>query len=102
MSPETIAAIEADPRYRALVARRSRFGWTLTAIMLTAYFAFLLLIAFDKEALAAPIGGGVISLGIPIGLGLILLAITLTGVYVARANREYDVLTRAIVEKYGE
>lgn len=102
MSPETIAAIEADPRYRTLVSRRSRFGWTLTAIMLIAYFAFLLLIAFDKEALAQPIGGGGVSLGIPIGLGLILLAIALTGIYVARANREYDALTRAIVEDYGE
>lgn len=102
MSPEAIAAIEADPRYRELVSRRSRFAWLLTAIMLAAYFAFLLLIAFDKEALARPIGGGVISLGIPIGIGLILLAIALTGVYVARANREYDALTRAIVAEHGE
>ena len=46
--------------------------------------------------LARPIGGGVTSIGIPIGVGIILLAILLTGLYVRRANREYDPLVRAL------
>ena len=45
------------------------------------------LIAFDKSFLARPIGGGVTSLGIPVGVGLILLAILLTGLYVRRAKQ---------------
>ena len=71
-------------------------NWTLTAIMLAAYFGYILLIAFDKAVLARPIGAGVTSLGIPIGVGIILLAILLTGLYVRRANREYDPLVRAL------
>lgn len=86
----------ADPRYQRLVRRRGRFTWTLTAIMLAAYFGYILLIAFDKELLARPIGRGVTSLGIPVGVGLILLAILLTGLYVRRANKEYDPLVRAL------
>lgn len=86
----------ADPRYQRLVRRRGRFTWALTAIMLAAYFGYILLIAFDKELLARPIGRGVTSLGIPVGVGIILLAILLTGLYVRRANKEYDPLVRAL------
>jgi uncharacterized membrane protein (DUF485 family) len=95
---ERLARVAADPRYRELVRRRGRFGWALTAIMLAAYFGYILLIAFDKPLLARPIGRGVTSLGIPLGLGVILLAILLTAIYVRRANREFDALTAAIKE----
>jgi uncharacterized membrane protein (DUF485 family) len=88
--------VVADPRYQKLIRRRGRFTWTLTAIMLAAYYGYILLIAFDKAVLARPIGGGVTSLGIPIGVGIILLAIVLTGLYVRRANKEYDPLVRAL------
>ncbi len=86
----------ADPRYRELVRRRGRFTWTLSIIMLLAYFGYIALVAFDKSLLARPIGGGVTSLGIPVGVGLILLAILLTGLYVRRANKDYDPLVDAL------
>lgn len=89
-------AILADPRYQRLVSRRGRFTWALTCLMLAAFFGYILLIAFDKSALALPIGRGVTSLGIPVGIGIILLAIALTGLYVRRANRDYDPLIRAL------
>ncbi len=88
--------VVADPRYQRLVRRRGRFTWTLTVIMLVAYFGYVAFIAFDKAALARPIGNGVTSLGIPVGVGIILLAIVLTGLYVRRANREFDPLVRAL------
>ena len=88
--------ILADPRYRQLLKRRGRFTWTLSIVMLVAYFGYIALVAFDKSLLARPIGGGVTSLGIPVGVGLILLAILLTGLYVRRANRDYDPLVDAL------
>ena len=91
-----------DPRYQRLVQRRGRFTWTLSLIMLAAYFGYIALIAFDKPLLARPIAGGVTSLGIPVGVGLILLATLLTGLYVRRANREFDPLVRALRDGDGE
>jgi uncharacterized membrane protein (DUF485 family) len=88
--------VAADPRYQRLVRRRSRFTWTLSIVMLAAYFGYIALVAFDRSFLARPIGGGVTSLGIPVGVGLILLAILLTGLYVRRANREFDPLVDAL------
>jgi uncharacterized membrane protein (DUF485 family) len=38
------------------------------------------------------------TLGIPLGLLVIVAAFALTGLYVHRANTEYDALTRQILE----
>ena len=99
---ERIERVRAHPAYRQLVRRRRRLAWTLTAIMCVAYFGYVLLIAFDKALLARPIGGGAMTLGIPIGFGLILLGIALTGFYVRVANREHDALLAEILAETGE
>jgi uncharacterized membrane protein (DUF485 family) len=98
----SLAAIAANPKYQALIAKRTRFGWTLTVIMLIVYFGYIGLIAFDKALLARPIGDGVTSLGIPVGLGVIVITIILTGIYVVRANGEFDRLTHEIVEEAAQ
>ena len=99
---ERIERVRAHPAYRRLIRRRRRLAWTLTAIMCVAYFGYVLLIAFDKALLARPIGGGAMTLGIPIGFGLILLGIALTGLYVRIANRDHDALLAEIVAEAGE
>lgn len=96
-----VESIAADPRYVDLVRQRLRLGWILSALVFAAFAAYLLLIAFNKSLLGMPIGGGVTSLGIPLGLGLILFAIALTGVYVAYANRRFDARMAAILRDHG-
>lgn len=91
--------VAQNPRYRQLVGERSRFSWALTALMLVIFFGYILLIAFAPGLLARPIGDGVTTLGIPIGIGVILTGIVLTGVYVHRANSRFDPLIRQIVEE---
>ncbi|RZL53779.1 MAG: DUF485 domain-containing protein [Variovorax sp.] len=93
---ELTARILRDPRYHELKSRRSRFGWWLTAAMMVVYYGFILLIAFDKAFLAQRIGQGVTTVGMPIGLGVILFTIVITGIYVRRANSEYDTLAAQI------
>jgi uncharacterized membrane protein (DUF485 family) len=88
--------IERNPDYQALKARRSRFGWSLTLAMLVVYYGFILLIAFSKGLLSARIGDGVMTWGIPIGFGVILFTILVTGIYVHRANHEFDDLTAKV------
>jgi uncharacterized membrane protein (DUF485 family) len=102
MDAARLASVQAHPKYRLLVQRRRRLSWTLTAAMLVAYFGYVGLIAFDKAALARPIGDGVMSIGIPVGVGLIVFTVVLTAIYVLRANGEFDRLTREIVAECGE
>jgi len=85
--------IAAHPSYRELKARRSSFGWWLTGAMMVVYYGFILLVAFDKPLLASRLGDGVMTLGMPIGLGVIVFTVLITAIYVRRANREFDRLS---------
>lgn len=93
-----VARIEANPKYHELRRKRNRLGWTLTVLMLIVYYGFIGLIAFDKAFLAQPIGDGVTTIGIPIAFGVIVFTILITGIYVYRANSEYDRLTAEILK----
>ena len=88
--------ILADPNYQLLKERRSRLGWWLTAAMLVVYYGFILLIAFEKQVLAARIGTGVMTWGIPVGFGVIIFTILITAYYVLKANSEFDDLNDKI------
>jgi uncharacterized membrane protein (DUF485 family) len=94
-----VAKVEANPKYHELRRKRNTFGWTLTIIMMVVYYGYIALIAFNKPFLAQPIGAGVTSLGIPIGMGVIIFTIIITGIYVRRANGEYDRLTAEILKE---
>ena len=77
----------------------SSFGWTLSLIMLVIYFGFILLVAYAPKFLGIQLGTGVTTIGIPIGLFVIVSAFVLTGIYVSKANSKYDTLIRRIVER---
>lgn len=96
MNDHDAQAIAHDRRYIALVRSRGRFTALLTAAMLIVYFGFILLVAFDGPWLASPVAGGVTSIGIVLGFGVILFAILLTGIYVRRAAHDFDPVVEAL------
>ena len=98
MSDPVVQKIQSHPKYLELRTKRNRLGIFLTVLMLVAYYGYIALIAFDKKFLAQPIGSGVTTLGIPIGRGVILFTIVITGIYVRRANGEFDALTKQILK----
>ncbi|MBL8259435.1 MAG: DUF485 domain-containing protein [Candidatus Competibacteraceae bacterium] len=99
MQQDLVHAIKSNPKYHALVSRRKSFAWLMAAIMLIIYYGFILIVAFNKEFLSQSLSGGVTTVGIPVGLGVIISAFVLTGIYVFRANSEFDRLTREIKEE---
>ena len=98
MSDPVVAKIEANPKYHALRNKRNAIGWWLTILMLVVYYGYIALIAFDKAFLAQPLGAGVTTIGIPIGMAIIIFTIVITGIYVRRANTEFDALTQEILK----
>lgn len=95
VAPEILRILNS-PAFAELRTRRRRFSAILTVLMLVIYYGFIVAIAFAPQLLAIRISG-VITLGIPLGLGVILSAIVLTGIYVRRANGEFDALTARAV-----
>jgi uncharacterized membrane protein (DUF485 family) len=98
MSDPVIEKILRNPKYQELQSKRNSFGWLLAILMLIVYYGYIALIAFNKPFLAQPMGAGVTSLGIPIGMGVIVFTIVITGIYVRRANSEFDALTKDILK----
>jgi uncharacterized membrane protein (DUF485 family) len=99
MDPGAYQRIESNPKFRELIEARGRFALILTIAMLVIYFGFILLVAFGKGFLAAPIGGSVVTIGIPLGLFVIVSAFVLTGIYVAKANATFDRLNADILRE---
>lgn len=100
MSDDILQRVQSNPAFSALVRKKTNLGWTLTLTMLGIYFGFILVLAFAPKLLAAPLlAGGTMTIGIPIGVLIILSAFVLTGIYVRKANTEFDQLTQQIVDE---
>jgi uncharacterized membrane protein (DUF485 family) len=98
MDDTVIQRILKNPQYQELKAKRSRFGWWLTLAMMVVYYGFILLVAFNKEFLSQKLGDGVLTMGIPVGFGVILFTIVITAIYVRRANTEFDDLSNEVIK----
>jgi uncharacterized membrane protein (DUF485 family) len=96
MDKSMVEKINSLPQYQQLVKERTRLAWQLSIVMLVAYYGFILLIAFNPSFFQTVVIGQTITIGFPLGVGLILLAFILTGIYVRKANKDFDELTQQI------
>jgi uncharacterized membrane protein (DUF485 family) len=99
MAASSLEAIQKNPKFQHLVSERRSLGLWLSAAMCAIYFGFILLVAFAPGFLGTSLTGGVTTVGIPLGLLVIVSAFVLTGYYVSRANRTYDSLTQEIIRE---
>jgi uncharacterized membrane protein (DUF485 family) len=105
MQPIQIDSIGASPAYRRLIASRRRFSFTLTALMILIYYGFILFVALAPHVLARPLyAGATTNVGIVAGVGIILVAVGMSGWYVMRTNRTLDPLMSAFLAnvRHGE
>ena len=79
----------------AVSAARWRIAISLTLVMLAVYVGFILLVAFDKPLLGRVLMPG-LSLGMLLGVIVILVAWVLTWWYIRWANRHYDESVRGL------
>ncbi|MDQ5918400.1 MAG: hypothetical protein QG660_1512 [Pseudomonadota bacterium] len=91
MSQQVSDNIANDPRFLKFVAKRNAYGAIMTILGAVAYYGFILAVAFNPAFMATKMGPGwTMSIGVPIGVGVIVFTIILTWVYVRRANGEFD------------
>ncbi|MFA6196301.1 MAG: DUF485 domain-containing protein [Sulfurimonas sp.] len=103
MNKELVQKIKNDPNYQELISKRNGFAIKLSIAMLAVYFAFILAIAFSPATLGTPISANsVTTIGIPIGIAVIIFAFIITGIYTKRANSEFDDLNNKIKNSIKE
>ncbi|MBP0590889.1 DUF485 domain-containing protein [Paraburkholderia sp. LEh10] len=93
-----IHSVRFSPAFARLVARRRRLVACLTLGTLLPYYAFVLVAGFAPKLLALKLfPGSVITIGWPLGGLLIVGTWILTGIYIRRANGEFDELTARLL-----
>lgn len=97
MSSIIAERVRSNADFAELQRVRGSFSRLVCGAMLVIYFGFIALVAFRPDITSMQVGGG-ITLAFPLGIGVILSAIILTGVYVIRANGEFDRLTARIAQ----
>ncbi|MCR6631971.1 MAG: DUF485 domain-containing protein [Magnetospirillum sp.] len=99
MSKLTYERIRANPKFKELVAKRTRMAWLFSAVVLAAYYGFIALVAFAPQLLHVPLTEGRTTWGVLAGAGILVLSWILTGLYVRRANTEFDEINNEILRE---
>ena len=100
MSSAMYKRMRANPKFKELVSKRGRFAWTLAVIVLTMFYGFVMVVAFNPMALGQPVAeGSMLTVGVAVELFMFIFFWSLTAVYVKRANSEFDALTQEIVKE---
>lgn len=89
-----------DPTFRKLYRQKKTISFVLTLFIVGIYIVYILIDAFDREFLAYKASGG-ITLGIILGIGIIIIGWIATGIYVWWANKKYDLLLEKIKRMTG-
>jgi len=79
-----------SPAFKRLVRYRWMVSVGLTLLLFVLYYGYILLIGYNKPFMTTKIGEFT-TLGIPIGVGVIVLSWIMTVIYVIWANKVYDV-----------
>jgi uncharacterized membrane protein (DUF485 family) len=96
MNDELVNRIESNPKYKELVSKRNGLGIKLGIFVLVMFYAYILVIAFNKELLSTKIGDGVTTIAFPIALAILVISFITTLIYVKKANTEFEDLTNQI------
>lgn len=100
MSSEMYEYMRNNPKFQQLVARRGRFAWIMSFIVLGMFYGFVLLVAFKPELLGRPVtAGSMVTIGVAFEFFMFVFFWVLTAVYVRKANSEFDELTQEIVKE---
>ncbi|MDP3538382.1 MAG: DUF485 domain-containing protein [Azonexus sp.] len=100
MSSAMYERMRANPKFQELVTRRGRYAWTLAFIVLSMFYGFVMVVAFNPVALGQPVSeGSMWTVGVVVELFMFVFFWVLTALYVRRANSEFDALTQEIVKE---
>ena len=97
---DIVERIQKNPKCMQFVKMRNNYSIVLSIMMMVVYFGYILLVAFNKQFLATKISAGAVtSIGIPLGVGVLVFTIVITAIYVRRANSEFDATKDEIVRE---
>jgi uncharacterized membrane protein (DUF485 family) len=99
-SQAVVEHIGANPKFHQLVRLRSRLSWSMFYVVTALYYLLMMTVAFYPDVLRTRISAdSVVTIGWPLGAGVIVISWLLTGLYIRRANNELEPLNEAILKE---
>lgn len=90
----------AHPKFQSMARQKALIGWGFSAVIFAVYVAFIWVIGTSPALLAQKISSSSIStLGIYVGIGVIIFSFLITLVYVALANGKFEKMTQEVVQE---
>ena len=98
--PSIQAKIRSNPKFAEMVGKRTRFAILLSLVVLVPYYTFMYLVSMQPQIFGAKLSeGGVLTIGWVIAALFVVGGWLLTGVYISRANGEFDRLNAEILKE---
>jgi uncharacterized membrane protein (DUF485 family) len=86
---KSVHEIIESPDFKKLVSTRWTVSIVLLILLFVTYYGYVIVVGTSRETLAAKIGEYT-TLGIPVGVAVIVIAFILTAYYIYWANKKYD------------
>ena len=88
--------VAVDPLFGELVRKRDRSSLVIVVLAMVVYFGYIFLLAFAPGFMSTPVAG-VITVGFPLALFVVLFNVVLVGLFVWQANGPFERLREKIV-----
>ncbi|AUZ04697.2 hypothetical protein ADP71_09860 [Vitreoscilla sp. C1] len=91
-----------NPKFQKMAKTKSMYCWSYSALMFVIYVIFIMYMGHQDfhHVYGTPVSeGSTTTVGIYVGLFVILFAIAITGVYVRQANGPLEVITQDVVSE---
>lgn len=96
MARQSLDYITDHPKFKELVAKRTRLAVLLTLVVAGLFYALILMVAFTPEVIGKPLGFGGLTFGVAAVFLCFVLFWLLTALYVYRANNEFEKITEEL------
>lgn len=99
LSDAQVKAILNNPDFQQMARKKSSLSNVFSLLTVVMYAAYILMLGLNPKFFATPVSeGSVTTVGIYLGLGVILFSIIATAIYIHKANGEFDTLTNKVIE----
>lgn len=99
LSDAQVNQVLNNPDFIDMARKKSSLSRLFTIITVLMYFSYIITLGINPSLFATPVSAGsTTTWGIYLGLAVILISIILTGIYVHKANGEFDIMTQKVVD----
>lgn len=100
MNDPITTEIIQSPEFKDLLTARKKLSSYIVAVIIPAYFGFVLLIAFSPSTLATTLGNSPVTLAIYGGIALLIISFLLTAIYLKISNGKITQLQNELRQKF--